>query len=358
MAQESAPNPLSSFLQKASKAAEAIPLNDLADKATTAGKGIADGAATAGKGIADNAAIAGKVIGDKASEVKESAASLKKSIDDKITGLDRMLEQATTDYNDAFTEMNDKGYRLLIERSRAVDSLSLAETIVNSIANHPKSFDSDFEMARQERKQFSDSCEFAQREIDNAREAAAGAGAGLAAGAAVASLAPSAAMWVATTFGTASTGTAISALSGAAAKSAAVAWLGGGAVAAGGGGVAAGNAALMALAGPVAWGVAGAFLLGSIVLFSRNKMKTNKDKSAAIEEVKQNTELVKELSASIGSILDATETCRSNLNASCVEALAHYGSDYSQLDAAAQKQLGALVNNSLALAKLFGKTAE
>ena len=40
----------------------------------------------------------------------------------------------------------------------------------------------------------------------------------------------------------ASTGTAISSLSGAAAKSAAWAWLGGGSVAAGGGGVAAGNA--------------------------------------------------------------------------------------------------------------------
>jgi len=54
-------------------------------------------------------------------------------------------------------------------------------------------------------------------------------------------MAPTAAMWVATTFGTASTGTAISALSGAAAESAALAWLGGGTLAAGGGGMTAGR---------------------------------------------------------------------------------------------------------------------
>ena len=55
---------------------------------------------------------------------------------------------------------------------------------------------------------------------------AAGTGAvGIAAGIAVAALTPTVAMGVATTFGVASTGTAISALSGAAATNAALAWL-------------------------------------------------------------------------------------------------------------------------------------
>ena len=82
---------------------------------------------------------------------------------------------------------------------------------------------------------------------------------------------PSAAMAVATTFGTASTGTAISALSGAAATNAALAWLGGGAIAAGGGGMAAGST-LLALAGPVGWGVSGCVLVGSgLYLNNRNK---------------------------------------------------------------------------------------
>lgn len=62
----------------------------------------------------------------------------------------------------------------------------------------------------------------------------------------LASAAPGTLMWAVTTFGTASTGTAISTLSGAAAQNAALACLGGGSIAAGGGGVAAGTSVLSA----------------------------------------------------------------------------------------------------------------
>ena len=67
------------------------------------------------------------------------------------------------------------------------------------------------------------------------------------------------AMWVATTWGTAGTGTAISSLSGAAASNAALAWLGGGTVASGGGGMAAGAAVL---AGGAAIAIAGVAVIG------------------------------------------------------------------------------------------------
>ena len=93
-------------------------------------------------------------------------------------------------------------------------------------------------------------------------------------GIAVATMGPTAAMGVATTFGVASTGTAISALSGAAANSAALAWLGGGALAAGGGGMSAGTA-FLGLAGPVGWtiaGVAGAAAIGSGI-YANHKTK-------------------------------------------------------------------------------------
>jgi hypothetical protein len=56
-----------------------------------------------------------------------------------------------------------------------------------------------------------------------------------------------AAMAAATTFGTASTGTAISSLSGVAAYNASLAWLGGGTIAAGGGGMAAGAMVLTSI---------------------------------------------------------------------------------------------------------------
>ena len=75
-----------------------------------------------------------------------------------------MLQQSITDYNDAYTLMNDKGIKLYVERCRAVDSIANVESLINSIANHPKSFDSDFEEINTCRNQFTESCEFADRE--------------------------------------------------------------------------------------------------------------------------------------------------------------------------------------------------
>lgn len=200
------------------------------------------------------------VVNDKAEAIKSAALETKDNIDDKINELDEQTKQAAMHYNDAYTQMNDKGMQLYVERCRAIDSIDFVEDLINRIANHPKSFDTDFETIRMSRKQFIDACAFSDREIQKARQAAAGAG--LAVGASVAFMAPTAAMWIATTFGTASTGAAISTLSGAAATNAALAWLGGGPLAAGGSGIAAGNA-LLALAGPIGWSIAGATLLFS-----------------------------------------------------------------------------------------------
>ncbi len=97
-------------------------------------------------------------------------------------------------------------------------------------------------------------------------------GAGIGVG--IAAMGPTAAMGIATTFGVASTGTAISSLSGAAAVNAALAWLGGGALAAGGGGMAAGSA-FISLTGPVGWTIAGIALTVSGIAYWVSK--SNRD---------------------------------------------------------------------------------
>ena len=104
------------------------------------------------------------------------------------------------------------------------------------------------------------------------------------AGTAMATMGSTAAMAIATTFGTASTGVAISSLGGIAATNAALAWLGGGAIAAGGAGMA-GGSALLALAGPIGWGIAGVAALGT-------SLKIHSSNTKAIEEIKK---LMKEL---------------------------------------------------------------
>ena len=80
------------------------------------------------------------------------------------------------------------------------------------------------------------------------------------AGASAAAAAPSVALMGVSAFATASTGTAIAGLSGAAATNATLAWLGGGALAAGGGGIAAGAVVLNLIA------VAPAALIGGITV--------------------------------------------------------------------------------------------
>ena len=163
-------------------------------------------------------------------------------------------------------KLNRPAWRLFEQRQRAV--VLVVEPIaeyVNRLANSPRGFDRSVREYRIEVDRFENAVH--RIETEAARTAALGSGTGVAgatAGVGLAAFGPSVAMAVATTFGTASTGTAISALSGAAATNAALAWLGGGAVAAGGGGTAAGSA-LLALAGPVGWTIGGLALgLGNL----------------------------------------------------------------------------------------------
>lgn len=166
--------------------------------------------------------------------------------------------------------------------------------------------------------------------------------AGLSFGVGVAALGPTAAMGIATTFGVASTGTAISALSGAAATNAALAWLGGGALAAGGGGMAAGNA-LLALAGPVGWTIAGIAIVGSGLLFW--KAKSDKDRLEKIflliSERDQTSykQAIVELNERIKRIID--ETVKLN---DAILNIGTFGTDYVLMTEAQQYALGAYVN--------------
>jgi len=294
-------------------------------------------------------------IKGKAADIKESVEDKKEEIEFKLKELDIELEKSINAYNEEYAKMNDEGLNLYIQRTRAVDVIDNVAELVNSIANSPKSFDSDFEETNKNKLVFKGAEDFAKKGLQDARKAASGAGAGIAAGAAVMSAAPTAAMWIATTFGTASTGTAISTLSGAAATNAALAWLGGGALTTGGGGVVAGKA-LLALAGPVGVGIAGVSLLASIALLSRKKILNNKEKNKEIESIKNNTADLKEVTGAIHTINAETITLRDELMKQFANNMELFGSDYKSLDDADKVRLGTMVNNTKALSALFSKT--
>ena len=170
-------------------------------------------------------------------------------------------------------------------------------------------------------------------------------------------MAPTAAMWVATTFGTASTGTAISALSGAAATNAALAWLGGGALAAGGGGMAAGHA-LLALAGPVGWGIAGTSALASVLLVVRKRFKLQEDKKKHIEQIKNCTEALKEMKAQMEVLTIQTKSLTCNLGKQFSQCEMLEGMNFKAIPDEQAELLGALVNNTKSLSVLLSKTLD
>ncbi len=107
---------------------------------------------------------------------------------------------------------------LFDQRNRVAEEVIVrVENYVKSFANSPRDFDKSIETYRVEAGRFNDRVQ--RLTVEAARSARIGSATGTAgaiAGVGVAALGPSAALAVATTFGTASTGTAISALSGAA----------------------------------------------------------------------------------------------------------------------------------------------
>lgn len=273
---------------------------------------------------------------------------------DPAQALDRALSRASSEYDEVYQLACKSGEELLAYREDAAKTVEKIESLVNSIAKHPKEFDKDIKEITVQRTKFFDALEFGQKQQKALKHSAEGAGAGVAAGAAVASMAPTAAMWVATTFGTASTGTAISALSGAAATNAALAWLGGGAVAAGGAGMAAGKA-LLALAGPIGWGVAGGSLLLSVLLFWRKKMKIQESKKEEVARIKNCTAALQTVKAQMDSLAIETKQLNASLDDQFQSCKALQSGDYTLFSQGQRDQLGAVVNNTKALSFLLSK---
>ena len=222
-------------------------------------------------------------------------------------------------------------------------SLTTIQSLLDRIRNVPEENMLKYEKLKAIRVNWKQQAEKIELEYQKAEVKAAGQGAaGVGAGVAVVALGPTAAMGIATTFGVASTGTAISALSGAAATNAALAWLGGGALAAGGGGMAAGSA-FLALAGPVGWAIAGVSVVASGLMFF--KTKSDKEKLENVYTLISNRDIksyelaIVELSERITRIIDES----GKLN-EAIAKIETFGTDYAQMTEEQQYELGAYVN--------------
>lgn len=271
--------------------------------------------------------------------------------------LDDLLKEKIEEYNKSYNEFCSSGETLHKNREYGLNVIDDVIVLVNSIAKHPKIYDVIIGEIRVERAKFIEAAEFVAKQVSDVKKGAIGIAEGAVGGIGVAALAPSAMMWIATTFGTASTGTAIAALSGAAATNAALAWLGGGALAVGGGGIA-GGTAFLALAGPVGWGIGGAAIVINVALFVKKQFDSDKQKKEEIEKVIDNIAKINKCKYEI-----------ENLNVRCTEMTKKIkeifdllvnlkGKEYSDIDINEQYKLGELVNNTKILAYTISQNIE
>ena len=186
------------------------------------------------------------------------------------------------------------------------------------------------------------------------RLSAQGVGSGLAIGAGLGILAPTGAMAVATAFGTASTGTAIASLQGAAATNAALAWLGGGSLATGGGGMAAGNA-LLAMAGPVGWGIAGISVLAGCWWKANKNMKIAEEVFIVVKKYERARRDLTGVSAEIKQLELSTINVFEGVKTQLDYLILNAPHNYLEFKDADDKELMALINNINSLSVLLNK---
>lgn len=264
----------------------------------------------------------------------------------------KKLEGAQERYRKIAENGNDAAMDLYATRKSAAKAIERIEMYINMLANSPKEFQRDVAKVKLDIKEFNEAIKI-EEEANSANLKGAGMGvAGVAGGGAVAALGPTAAMAIATTFGTASTGTAIASLSGAAATNAALAWLGGGALAAGGGGMAAGNA-LLALAGPIGWGIAGVIVVGG-GLFASFKNKAAAEKAHAVTlEIEEKIKLLLPKLQQLTQLLEKTKQLKPALDISLF--VNTFPNDYNAFTDKQKTALATLINNTRAMGQLINE---
>lgn len=272
----------------------------------------------------------------------------------------RIHEETLTKYNNSYEQMGKSCEQLYAIRGNSVDLIKLVQRVINSIANTPKDFDTEMGKVEKELIKFKETEEYAREAYDASVKAGVNIAGGAAAGLGVASMAPTALMSIATTFGTASTGTAISALSGAAAQKAAVAWIGrtfAGFAVKGGAGMAAGEA-FLALAGPIGWGITAASTGISLISLTNKNKKLADDAVKEAKEIAKAREALDETTEKINALKTKTEAIYNDMNQQRDTIIAYMNRDYLSLEDEEKYFLGSLVNNTLSLSVLLNETIE
>lgn len=269
-------------------------------------------------------------------------------------------EEIIKKYNNSHELMSKACEELYAIRLKAIGTINLTQEVINSIANTPKEFSTELGEVKTELSNFKKTEEYAAEAYETAKKSGVNLAAGIGTGIGVASAAPSILMSIATTFGTASTGTAISALSGAAAKKAAVAWIGrvlAGFAVKSGAGMAVGNVVL-ALAGPIGWGITIASTTTTFWSLSKKNKKLAEEALKEAKEIDNSRKSLDLMTEKIKSLKAKIDTIDNNFTAQRDKILEFKNADFQLVSEDDKHYLGSLVNNTLALSKLLNEVIE
>ncbi|MCQ4783138.1 hypothetical protein [Anaerostipes hadrus] len=263
-------------------------------------------------------------------------------------------EKAGETYKKEYDNTIKNSSKLYSNKQEARKILEGVEEYVNLLANKPKEFEKTIKEVSIRRKAFEKEVRQLEIEAKEADKVGKGiVGGGLLAGAGVAAFGPTAAMGIATTFGTASTGTAIATLAGAAQTNAALAWLGGGALAAGGTGVAGGEA-FLAMAGPVGWAIGGFALVGGGLLANSKNKKIAEKAEAQTKKIKAETTEINKIKERIIAEIKVVEQLNAGISNTLVYLMNSKKMDYWTFTDDERDALAELINASESLSVRLG----
>ncbi|EHL16182.1 hypothetical protein HMPREF9629_01438 [Peptoanaerobacter stomatis] len=269
----------------------------------------------------------------------------------------KIHEDIVKKYNDSYSNMLENSEKLYVIRKKSIELINLVEMVINSIAHTPKEFDTNIGKIVKDISQFRETEEYVQEAYKKTVKVAENIGKNTAFALGIASMAPNAFMAMATTFGTASTGTAISALSGAAAQKAAIAWIGrtfAGFLVKEGAGMLVGNM-FLGLIGPIGWGIGVIGISRSIFSLSEDNKKIADEAVKEAKEILKLKESLDETNETIRDFITKTNDLYNNLSSQKNMILSFMNLDYNIIDDNEKLFLGTLVNNTLSLSALLNK---
>lgn len=261
------------------------------------------------------------------------------------------LENANNQYVQVFKRAINHMSMLYGSRERAVKAIYSIERYVSALANMPRGYETKLGEINIRYMEFKNRIEEIKQLEEKQIKYSENIGGGILTSLGGATVGTNVAIAVAMTFGTASTGMAITSLSGVAATNAALAWLGGGALAVGGTGIVGGEA-LLATVGPIGWCIGGTAIAGGVLMKIISNSDIAKKAEAATKTIIREKERIQEIDSQVQSW--NKETTKLTVELTKKHTKLRQKHDYKKFTEDEKKELALLMNMTEVLSKKIG----